>query len=213
MRIRTVTGFLTIIAAGFAAPAHAQLGSNETAIAVGVVSSTLAGEDAQNVSRKTGFMGELQLVHPLNSRIGVQSGLGIIQKGSQLALAGGGSDKSSLKLSYFEIPAMLRVGFARRYSDVRPAIFFGPAVALNVGCRYKVATQNGGSIESDCEPDGPQIRAYDFSLVAGAAVEFGNFGGFARYDHGFVSIDNSGFGDKVYNRAIIVGATWSNSGR
>jgi hypothetical protein len=212
MRIASAAGFLTILAT-FATPAHAQIGSNETSIAVGLVSSTLAGEDADNVSSKIGFIGEIQLVHPLNRRIGIQTGAGIIQKGSHLSLTQVGGDDSSLNLSYLEVPAMLRIGFAGRYSEIRPAIFFGPAASLNVGCKYKVPTQGGGSIESDCEPDGPQIKAYDFSLVAGAGAEFGAFGAFARYDHGFVSIDNSGAGDKVYNRAIIVGVTWNNSAR
>ncbi len=213
MQIRTVACLLAIYAAGTATPLHAQIGSNETALIVGLVSSTLAGEDASNVSRKIGMMAELQLVHPFTQNIGFQTGLGVVQKGASLALGGATSGKSSLKLSYFEAPAMLRIGFAGRYSEVRPALFFGPIASLNVGCRYKVPTQNGGSVESDCEPDGPQIRAYDISIAGGGSVEFGRFGGFLRYDHGMVSIDGSDFADKVYNRAIILGVVWNTSSR
>ncbi len=213
MRIRTVAGLLTICAAVTTAPLQAQIGTNETAFLVGLVSSTLAGEDAGNVSRKTGLMAELQLVHPFTPNIGFQTGLGIVQKGASLALGGGTTDKSGLKLSYFEVPAMIRIGFAGRYSELRPAVFLGPTASLNVGCQYKVATQNGGSIESDCEPNGPQIKAFDFSIAGGGSVEFGSFGAFLRYDHGLVSIDNSDLADKVYNRAIILGVIWNTSSR
>ncbi len=175
MRIRTIAGLLTIFAAGTAARLHAQVGQIETALLGGIVSSTLAGEDADNVSRKTGFMAELQLVRPFTTQIGFLTGLGIVQRGASLALGGGTTGKSALKLSYFEVPAMLRAGFAGRYSQVRPAIFFGPIASLNVGCKYKAATQNGGSVETDCEPDGPQIKAFDFAIAGGGSVEFWKF--------------------------------------
>lgn len=204
----TIASCLTI-----ASELHAQIGQNETSLLGGVVSSTLAGESADNVSRKYGLMGELQLVHPFTTQIGLQTGLGIVQKGASLALGGGTTDKSQLKLSYFEVPLMLRIGFAGRYADVRPAVFFGPIAALNVGCKYNVATQGGGNFESDCEPDGPEIKAFDFSLAAGASAEFRNFGAFARYDHGLVTVDNSDAGDKVFNSAIIVGVIWNTSSR
>ena len=208
----TAAGLLMILVVGAPASAYAQLGASETSLLGGIVSSTLAGADVDNASRKTGLMGAIQLVHPLTTHIGLQTELGIIQKGASLSLAPA-AGKSQLKLSYFEVPAMLRIGFAGKYSELRPFIFFGPAVSLNVGCQYKVATGGGGSVESDCDPDGPDISAFDFSAVGGASIERGSFGIFARYDHGFRTIDGSSARDDVKNRAFMAGVIWNTSTR
>lgn len=213
MRFRTAAGLCMILAAGSATPAIAQLGANETALLGGLVSSTLAGPDVDDASRQTGLMGAVQLVHPLTTHIGFQTELGILQKGAYLALAGTGGGKSQLKLSYLEVPALLRIGFAGKYSEVRPYIFFGPALALNIGCQYKVATGGGGSFQADCDPDGPEISAFDYSAVGGASIERGNFGVFARYDHGLRTIDASSEKDDVKNRAFILGLIWNTSSR
>lgn len=212
MRIRCLLASLMFFALVPSRAAHAQVGANETALLGGLVSATLAGADVADANRQTGVMGALQLVHPFTTRIGFQTELGIIQKGATIPLSGSAST-ISLKLSYLEVPAMLRVGFAGKYSTLRPALFFGPAAALNIGCKYKVPTQGGGSIESDCQQDGPDISAFDFSLVGGGSIEFGNFGAFARYDHGLRTIDNSDEKDDVRNRAFILGAIWNTSKR
>jgi hypothetical protein len=194
-------------------PALAQLGANETALLGGIVSSTLGGADADNVSRHTGVMGAIQLVHPFTPRFALQTELGIIQKGASLSL-GSGSGTATLKLQYLEVPAMLRINLAAKYSEIRPAFFFGPAIALNMGCKYKVPTNtSGGTFESDCDPDGPDIAALDYSVVGGGSVEFGSFGVFARYDHGLRTIDGSSTADDVKNRAFILGVSWSTSSR
>lgn len=213
MRIRTAAGLFTIFMAGSAAPAHAQFGANETALLGGLVSATLAGPDVTDVSRQTGLMGAFQLVHPFTRQIAFQTELGIIQKGASLAL-GAASGKTTLKLTYLEVPAMLRINMAGKYSTIRPAIFLGPAVALNLGCKYKTPTNaSGGTFESDCEPNGPDIAALDFSVVGGGSVEFGDFGVFARYDHGLRTIDASSSPDDAKNRAFILGVSWSTSNR
>jgi hypothetical protein len=213
MQIRTVAGLVSILMGMSVATAQAQFGSNETALLGGLVSATVAGADVENVSRHTGLMGAVQLVHPFTRQIGLQTELGVIQKGASLSL-GAGNGTSTLKLQYFEVPAMLRISFASKYSEVRPAIFFGPAVALNVGCKYKVPTgTTGGTFESDCDPDGPDISAIDYSVVAGGSIEFGSFGAFARYDHGLRTIDSSSPPDDVKNRAIIIGVIWNTSNR
>jgi hypothetical protein len=158
-------------------------------------------------------MGAVQLVHPFTRQIALQTEFGVIQKGASLSL-GAGNGTSTLKLQYIEVPAMLRLNLAGKYAEIRPALFFGPAVALNVGCKYKVPTgTSGGTFESDCDPDGPDIAALDYSLVGGGSVEFGSFGVFARYDHGLKSIDGSETHDDVKNRAIMLGIIWNTSNR
>lgn len=107
-----------------------------------------------------------------------------------------------------KLPAAPTTQLETRNADQHSSRFF---VTTQIG--FKVGTQGGGSIESDCEPDGPQIKAYDFSIAGGGSVEFGSFGAFARYDHGLVSIDNSDDAGKVYNRAIIVGVIWNTSNK
>jgi hypothetical protein len=214
MRIGIAAGVLLILAVGSAAPAFAQLGANETAVLGGLVSSTLAGRDVDNASRQTGLMGALQFTHPVSTHIGLQTELGLIQKGAYLTFGTAtGTGKSQLKLSYLEVPALIRIGFAGKYSEIRPYIFFGPAGSLNVGCKYKVGTGGGGSFESDCDPDGPDISAFDVSAVVGGSIERGNFGIFARYDHGFRTIDGSSAKDDVMNRALIFGLLWNTSSR
>lgn len=214
MRIRQVAGFLTLVTLATAGPAIAQVGRNETSLLGGGVISNLAGRDVQNGlgTTRVGLMGAVQLVHPFTQLIGIQTEFGILQKGASLQF-GGSTTQSSIQLSYFEIPVMARINFAGKYATWRPAIFAGPAVALNVGCKYKLGTQDGGSIESDCEQGGPQIKAFDFSAVAGASLEYGSFGLFARYDHGLVTIDASDAKDDVRNRALVFGFIWNTTSR
>lgn len=214
MLSRLFVGFSLASCITFVPAASAQIGQNEISLLGGLVFSTLEGADVSDVSRRTALMGAAQLVKPLTTNIGLQTELGLLQKGATLPLGGSlGTGSSALHLTYLQVPAMLRIGFAGKYSQVRPAIFFGPAVALNVGCKYKVGTQGGGEFQADCDPDGPEISAFDFSALVGGSVEFGRYGAFARYEHGFRTIDASPEKDDVKNRAFIIGVSWNTMSR
>lgn len=214
MLFRLIVGFSLVGCVALVPAAGAQVGQNEISLLGGLVFSTLDGADASGVSRRTALMGAAQLVKPLTTNIGLQTEFGILQKGASLPLGGSsGTGSSALNLTYLQVPAMLRIGFAGKYSEVRPAIFFGPAVALNVGCKYKVGTQGGGEFQANCDPDGPQISAFDFSGLVGGSIEVGRYGAFARYEHGFRTIDASDDRDDLKNRAFVIGVIWNTTSR
>lgn len=93
-------------------------------------------------------------------------------------------DDGSLDLSYVTIPALLKVGLPT--GVVRPSLFGGVALALNVGC--EVDENN----PQDCDDvTGLEVKDTDWNAVVGADLQFG-LGGAALYADGryYVGLTN-----------------------
>src|SRR5687767_5807769 len=117
MRSRLFAGLSLLGSLVLVPAANAQIGQNEISLLGGLVFSTLDGADVSDVSRRAALMGAAQLVKPLTTHIGLQTEVGVLQKGASLPLGGSlGTGSSALHLTYLQVPAMLRIGFAGKYA-------------------------------------------------------------------------------------------------
>ena len=101
------------------------------------------------------------------------------------------------RVDYIEIPILFRAVIPA--SDaVRVRVIGGPAIGFKVSDGFK-NTVNG----VDFSDEGvPEWKSYDFSLVAGGAVQFGQFFVDARYGWGLVNIIKEADAEKVKTRAF-----------
>lgn len=123
-----------------------------------------------------------------------------------------------LRLGYLELPLLLKVGTPTR-TGPRPALYAGPALALQVACETELVNRffaegtgdpRGESREElPCDAGGgaPRQRV-DAGLIVGGGLEIpmGDrtvLAIEARYDHGLVTLD-TGSGRAVRNRALMM---------
>ena len=102
-------------------------------------------------------------------------------------------------VDYLEIPILVRANMPAS-DTVKFRVFGGPAIGFKVSDDFKQSI-NGVDIPAE-EGDAPEFKSYDFSLVAGGAVQFGQFFVDARYSWGLVNISNDDEGEKVKTRTF-----------
>ena len=177
-------------------------------IAAGINSSTLSGDETEDVSRRTGFMAGVFLVAPLGPTISFQPELLYTTKGAK----GSGDDIGSegtftFKMNYVEVPLLLRFDAATT-GGMKPFFYGGPALSFKAGCEVEVESQ-GVSATVDCdEGEGTEFKSVDYGLVVGGGLAFDLSGRMftlgARYNHGLANISDEG---NVKHRVISVLAT------
>ena len=117
-----------------------------------------------------------------------------------------GDAEATLKLDYIEVPLFLKLVIPVEGSDVRPAIFAGPAIGFNMSAKAKGETGEG-SVEVDIKD---YVKSTDFSLIFGGGVGFmvgtNELGADVRYSLGLSSWDDSGEDFDVKNNVISINA-------
>ena len=101
---------------------------------------------------------------PLLDRLAVQAEALYSVKGDSETTNG---FTTSTRVSYLDLPVLARYGF-RKNSPLRPVLFAGPAVGLNLSAKSTLEG-NGTDVEVDVKD---QVNTLDFGLVAGAGVDF-----------------------------------------
>ena len=91
-----------------------------------------------------------------------------LKGGSTVAtIAGQGDANIDIELAYIELPVLFRVSFPT--GSIRPVLFGGPALAIQIGCDFSFSFD---SSRSTCGQDSlNNVRSWDFGLVAGGGVE------------------------------------------
>jgi hypothetical protein len=104
---------------------------------------------------------------------------------------------ADLRLTYFEIPALVQVG------DRPVHLFGGVAVALGVASSA-IATYDGVSRPSGFAAE-DNISSFDVGLVMGAGYGRGRYFAEARYTHGLINVlRESPAGSSVRNKAFLL---------
>jgi hypothetical protein len=195
---RISLGVLATLLLG-ASVAHTQpspdRGGVRVAIAAGVASSRFSdfdpgviGEDSPgslSPSRRTGYQAGVQVTVPLNARIGLQPELHLVQKGASFGLdtGQGGGDffgdvKLNIKLTYLEVPLLLRADLGREESAWRPFVVAGPSMAFRTGCTVGFST-TGFNADLGCDELGDEesgtttpdpIETFDAGGLVGAGI-------------------------------------------
>ena len=91
-----------------------------------------------------------------------------LKGGSTVAtIEGQGEANIDIELAYIELPVLFRVSVPT--GSIRPVLFGGPALAIQIGCDFSFSFD---SSRSTCGQDSlNNVRSWDFGLVAGGGVE------------------------------------------
>ena len=90
-----------------------------------------------------------------------------LKGGSTVADAGPGEGNIDIELAYIELPVLFRVSFPT--GTIRPVLFGGPALAIQIGCDFSFDVD---ATRSTCGQDSlTTVRGWDFGLVGGGGVE------------------------------------------
>ena len=89
-----------------------------------------------------------------------------LKGGSTVATIRGVEENIEIELAYIELPVLFRVSFPT--GNIRPVLFGGPAMAIQIGCDFSFSD----AVRSTCGQDSlTNVRSWDFGLVAGGGVE------------------------------------------
>lgn len=130
------------------------------------------------------------------------------QKGTKVKGTGSKSSlEGSVRITYIEVPVLVKYWIPVSDSQVRPFVFAGPDVEFKVSC-----TAEGAILavtgSTDCDKTGTEIKlkSTDLGATAGAGIQFkaGNqtVRVDARYTLGLTDINDAGDNRKIKNRAF-----------
>jgi hypothetical protein len=170
--------------------------------------SQLRGLDDVRTETRTGTMFGVSLAVPLGDRWTFQPEGLFINKGSKFPLGGGG--RRDIRLDYLEVPLLVRREIGES-GVLRPHLYAGPSVSVNVGCDI---TLTGGGIpnsSSNCGRDNFDPETFDWGAVLGTGVDLhvGGLGvtGGMRYGFGLANVSkdtDDQFIDRVRNGTLTI---------
>jgi hypothetical protein len=144
------------------------------------------------------------LVQRLRGPLALQVEALFVPKGGELDPHDSAHTLHTLILDYLEIPALLRIAPVRSSSH-SVYLFAGPAAGLRLDAKFRTAV--GRPVTSGVEENiSSNVKAYEFSLVAGGGVDIGRHAIVdARYDWGLTNVNRGAeSGHGIYNRAFTV---------
>jgi hypothetical protein len=138
-----------------------QVGYSRTDLALGGAGNLLT-------SRQGAITG-VYLHFPLRDAVAIRPELLFSLKGgSTVTTIGGQQANIDIELAYIELPLLLRASFPT--GSIRPVLFAGPALAIQIGCDFS-SDLGGQSRRSTCGDSLTTVRSWDFGLVGGGGVE------------------------------------------
>ena len=157
---------------------------------------------------KVGFVGGAFLGIQVNDVFSIEPQALYSQKGSKVKGTGANTSlEGGIRITYIEVPVLVKYWIPVSDSQMRPFVFAGPEVEFKVSC-----TAEGAILavtgSSDCDKTGTEIKlkSTDFGATAGAGIQFkmGNqdVRVDARYTLGLTDINDTGDTRKIKNRAF-----------
>jgi hypothetical protein len=157
------------------------------------------GEEATNFDTKLGFVAGAYFNYQFNNMFAVQPEIYYSMKGAKLKDQ---YNDLNLKLTYFEIPILLQFIVPLKGTPVKPLLFVGPAMGLNLTAKNE-RTNNGQTTEEDYKDN---VESTEFSLAFGGGISFplGNneIGLDVRYLLGLSNIGKNTGSATIKNTAI-----------
>lgn len=186
-----------VAAQGFNRPVRTEFG-----VYVGGSSATIHGDSVPGPTHLPGFVIGASAQVGAGRRVSLQPELQFVQKGdNEVDEFGGSAFTTRIRLSYVEVPVLLRVTGDAMGPRLRPFVVAGPAIAFKVGCGVTVTGLPGNYTCSDLPP----AESVDFGAIVGGGVDFPLFRRRhtlqVRYDLGLV---NAFKNNDAKNRALTV---------
>lgn len=177
------------------APLSAQAPSPQLGVHGGVSFATVSGSDLPNTKSLTTFLFGAHAEIPVSDAVSIQPELNYAGRGVEVT----GIEGGKIKVSYFQVPVLLRVNINTESGKVRPHLYAGPALGFKGSCNVTVT---GSSSSEPCD-DVVDLKGSDFSGVFGGGLDIGRVTIGARYDLGLTNItDNED--DNSKNRALSI---------
>lgn len=149
----------------------------------GATFSSLKGSDANDIKRRTGWVGGAFAMLTFAQAFAIQPEFLIQQKGASVTSA---NNRNKIKLNYFQIPVLFKFRLPIA-GTVYPNVFAGPSFAFKMNGTY-TSTNTQDGVKKDI--DVSHIRKTDTGGIIGAGIDF-------ELNHLFLSIDGRyGFGFK-----------------
>jgi hypothetical protein len=138
---------------------------------VGYSRADLTGESSDLVESRQGAITGVYLHLPVGRVLSVRPELLFSLRGGRtLVLVEGGIAEVDIELAYLELPLLARAVLPR--GRIRPAVFGGPSVALQIGCDLLFVFSADSTRRFTCgQEEVSQVREWDLAWVAGAALE------------------------------------------
>jgi hypothetical protein len=128
--------------------------------------SDLIGPEATQLRSRQGSVTGVYLLVPISGRLSFRPELLFSLKGGRTQT---GSALLDIELAYLEMPMLAKYSFSRR--RVRPVIFSGPALSLQIGCDVQFTAAEQASRSTCGEGTFSLFRSFDVGVVAGGGVE------------------------------------------
>jgi len=145
------------------------LGRPAVGAQVGYSRSNLALAGGDLLSSRQGALTGAFLHFPLGSVLAIRPELLFSLKGGRIA-APVDQAEFDIELAYLELPLLARAVLPT--GNVRPTLFGGPALALRIGCDFRLTTPTD-TVRATCGRDNlSTVRPWDFGVVGGAGAEF-----------------------------------------
>jgi hypothetical protein len=140
-------------------------------VQVGYSRADLAlGGSGNLLHSRQGAITGLYLQFPVRDYLSIRPELLFSLKGGHsFSIINGAPTDVDIELAYLELPLLVRASIPT--GAVRPVLFAGPAVAIQIGCDFRF-TAAADSIRSTCGKNNlSTVREWDFGLVGGGGVE------------------------------------------
>jgi hypothetical protein len=205
-RRRTIVSALVLSVAASSA-ALAQKSEVHFGVLAGGVFAKVGGKDVESVDIKTrvGLAAGGFVTIGVSKNFAIEPEALFVQKGAKEEETG---ETLSLKVSYVEVPVLLKLRFPGS-GTVVPHVYAGPYVAFKAGCNLK-GTAGSITISGKCEDEDVHIKSTDFGATFGGGVDVGRAIIDVRYDLGFSKIGDDTSGDNdIKNRAFYLLVGWT----
>jgi len=175
---------------------------------VGLNFSSFGGSDATGSKGRTGFAVGGAIRFQSKSGFMFEPRLLYSVKGASYD-AGGGISLAA-KPAYLEVPVMFGYQFPMTGSQVRPRVFAGPDLGLEIGCKFSAS-----GTDLNCNDASTQLsnQTLDFGVLGGVGIAFpmgsGSFDVSVHYSLGLTKIwSSSAFTTDIKNRAFSVAVAY-----
>jgi hypothetical protein len=194
---------------GLPAVAIGQVARNEFIVNIGFSRSNFGGSDeAGDLQSRSGFFFGAGFGRTFENRLGIRLEVDYDSKGAELP-----PDEESrfgVQTQYVDVPLLVRytLGEGENY-NMRPALFAGPSVGFEVGCKTQTLASSGFYDEVDCGETNPRKKTV-FDFVAGAELGIQSFVIGLRYTYGFTDLLTAAEAPTLKNRmwALSLGYTF-----
>jgi Outer membrane protein beta-barrel domain len=193
------------------------LGVAQIGLEGGWTISNFVGNELDNDSNRNGGYGGLTfIIQPNTSPIGFQTGVLYVQKGAKSSFSSGGGStpviSGGVKLTYIEVPAMIRIGVPLSLAGAAPTIVGGASLGWRVDCRAIIETgSNSASRSCDDALLNEDLDTKRFDLGATVGVELpikvgerGLIVPTVRYVRGMTRISDVN-GNDTKNSSVMIG--------